>query len=74
MGDSDGRLGKLITQRRFKSGIYKLTFEVAEYFKSQGKPSFYPSVDVQFEIKHPEQHYHVPLLLTPYSYTTYRGS
>ncbi len=71
--DKNGRLGKFIKQNQFKQGVYRLRFFVAEYFKKQNKSTFFPFVDVYFRILHPRQHYHVPLLLNPYSYTTYRG-
>ncbi|CAG8461523.1 6158_t:CDS:2 [Scutellospora calospora] len=54
--------------------IYRLTFFTTPYFKSYGQESFYPFVQVVFQIKDLTQHYHVPLLIAPFSYTTYRGS
>eukprot|EP00112_Aurelia_sp_Birch-Aquarium-sp1_P022316 Seg6255.3 transcript_id=Seg6255.3/GoldUCD/mRNA.D3Y31 product="5-hydroxyisourate hydrolase" protein_id=Seg6255.3/GoldUCD/D3Y31 len=72
--NNDGRLGNLITQEKFTPGIYKMVFNLAEYFKKEGKDYFHPKAEVVFKIKDPKQHYHVPLLVTPYSYTTYRGS
>lgn len=55
-------------------GVYRLTFHVREYFQLQEQPTFYPEVSVVFEIHDPDQHFHVPLLLSPFGYSTYRGS
>jgi len=56
------------------SGVYQMTFDTESYFRQQAVASFYPFVNIAFEITHPEQHYHVPLLLSPFGYSTYRGS
>ncbi|XP_077987223.1 5-hydroxyisourate hydrolase-like [Glandiceps talaboti] len=72
--DADGRCPGLLTQEHFKPGIYKISFETGAYHKAQGVQGFYPYVAVVFEIHDPSQHYHVPLLLSPFGYTTYRGS
>ena len=53
------------------TGVYQLTFETGEYLRGE---TFYPQVAVIFEIRDAEQHYHVPLLLSPFAYSTYRGS
>jgi 5-hydroxyisourate hydrolase len=55
-------------------GVYRLTFEVGEYFGAAGVDTFYPSVQVTFEVRDAAQHYHVPLLVSPFGYSTYRGS
>jgi 5-hydroxyisourate hydrolase len=55
-------------------GTYRLTFETGTYFKSHDIESFYPQVTVTFAISDAAQHYHVPLLLSPYGFSTYRGS
>jgi 5-hydroxyisourate hydrolase len=55
-------------------GHYRGTFEVAAYFTTQGRDTFFPLVLVSFTVVEGEAHYHVPLLLSPYSHTTYRGS
>jgi hydroxyisourate hydrolase len=55
-------------------GAYRLIFDTATYFKSCNALGFYPQVSVEFEVRDPESHYHVPLLLSPYGYSTYRGS
>ena len=54
--------------------MYRLSFEVAPYFARLGTESFYPSVSVDFRVSAPSEHYHVPLLLNPFGFSTYRGS
>ena len=72
--NSDGRLPGLLTdEKKLESGIYRLVFDTASYFKAQGVKAFYPSVTIAFETTD-QSHYHVPLLLNPYGYSTYRGS
>jgi 5-hydroxyisourate hydrolase len=75
----DGRTpSPLITGDRIAPGIYELTFHAAEYFQSAGiamaSPPFVGDVVIRFGVADPAGHYHVPLLLSPYGYTTYRGS
>ena len=71
--DSNGRVAQLLADGKpLENGLYRLTFFTAEYFR--GDESFYPEVTVQFEVRDASRHYHVPLLLSPYGYTTYRGS
>ena len=73
--DGDGRLRTLYpTQQRPVVGTYRLTFDTASYFTASETAGFYPSVQVIFLIDDPAQHYHVPLLLSPYGFSTYRGS
>jgi 5-hydroxyisourate hydrolase len=73
--DADGRLRTLLPAgRALEAGIYRLTFDTAAYFESLGTEGFYPEVSVVFTIVDSGQHYHVPLLLSPYGYSTYRGS
>lgn len=71
--NEDGRV-KQLGPHRLDSGDYRLTFETGTYFEKLGTDSFYPQVQITFRIGDPEQHYHVPLLLSPFSYSTYRGS
>jgi len=71
--DSDGRVRELLSVA-LEAAVYRLTFDTAAYFRAQGHESFYPSVIVVFEVKDSGQHHHVPLLLSPYGYSTYRGS
>lgn len=73
--DSDGRLTTLVSESRIlPSGIYRLVFETRQYFAGRGTSAFYPFVVVVFELNATEPHYHVPLLLSPFGYSTYRGS
>ena len=72
--NEDGRLGDLIDPEDFTRGVYKLRFDTAAYYDVFGLKCFYPFVEVAFNIEDPKQHYHVPLLLSPYGYSTYRGS
>lgn len=71
--NTDGRVGDLGPDR-LGPGNYQVTFETGDYFAGQGVDCFYPSVTVLFTVTAGQPHYHVPLLLSPYSYTTYRGS
>ncbi len=72
--DKDGRIGDwLPAAAELTSGIYRLTFNTAEYLRSRGAEVFFPEVAVVFEMRGGE-HYHIPLLLSPYGYSTYRGS
>ena len=72
--NEDGRLPGLLTEGKLlKPGVYRLVFDTASYFKKQGIKAFYPSVTIAFET-FDQSHYHVPLLLNPYGYSTYRGS
>jgi 5-hydroxyisourate hydrolase len=70
--DSDGRAPELAVVLERRS--YRLTFETGPYFAASGRSTFYPRVEVTFEVTDPAQHHHVPLLLSPFGYSTYRGS
>ncbi len=72
--DGDGRIIDLLPQGSLQVGRYRMTFATGDYFRQQGTEGFYPVVTIEFEIREPDQHYHVPLLLSPYGYSTYRGS
>ena len=74
--NDDGRGSGLIPAdcKTMEPGVYKMTFHTLDYFKASNTPSFYPKVEVIFQIVDPTQHYHVPLLLSPFGYSTYRGS
>ena len=73
--DADGRVKALLAPGVFLSaGVHRLTFETGAYFAGQNVPAFYPQVAVVFTITDPAQHHHVPLLLSPFGYSTYRGS
>ena len=73
--DDDGRLRDLLAaETALQTGNYRLTFETGAYFKEQQTEGFYPQVTVAFIVRNTAQHYHVPLLLSPFGYSTYRGS
>lgn len=73
--DADGRVSEFPTEGApLRPGSYRLTFAVLEYFRGSGRESFYTDIVIQFDISADTEHYHVPLLLSPYGYTTYRGS
>ncbi len=71
--DGDGRITDLLDESLGR-GVYRLTFDVGGYFQLLEQSTFYPEVSVVFETRDRDQHYHVPLLLSPYGYSTYRGS
>ena len=73
--DADGRLrGLLADGVTLVEGTYRLRFDVGEYLTRAGREAFYPEVSVCFHVGAASEHYHVPLLLSPYGYSTYRGS
>jgi len=73
--DGDGRVKELLPAGfALQAGVYRLTFDTEAYFAAQGIAGFYREVAIVFEIREPEQHHHVPLLLSPFGYATYRGS
>jgi 5-hydroxyisourate hydrolase len=73
--NADGRLPDLLADgTTLTPGVYRLTFATGAYFAALGSRSFYPQVQVTFQIDNPREHFHVPLLLSPYGYSTYRGS
>jgi 2-oxo-4-hydroxy-4-carboxy-5-ureidoimidazoline decarboxylase len=73
--DQDGRCRGLLPQGvALQASVYRLVFGSGAYFAARGQPSFYPEVSVVFEVSEPTQHHHVPLLLSPFAYSTYRGS
>lgn len=71
--DQNGRIGNFLEETKTEKGIYRLTFLIADYFKNKKTESFYPFIEVVFEIKD-NKHYHVPITLSPYGYSTYRGN
>jgi 5-hydroxyisourate hydrolase len=73
--DADGRLRDLVPKaEKLNAGVFELAFETGVYFRSHGVEPFHPRVTIVVEISDAAQHYHVPLLISPFGYTTYRGS
>ncbi|MDM3872333.1 hydroxyisourate hydrolase [Porticoccus sp. W117] len=73
--NEDGRYGELCSSDEvLEEGLYRMQFATSEYFKRIHSPVFYPWVDVVFHVEGDGRHYHIPLLLSPYGYSTYRGS
>jgi 5-hydroxyisourate hydrolase len=72
--DADGRVPDLVPDGALLAGVHRLTFFTGEWFAAHGSPGFYPLVTVVCQVDDPSAHYHVPLLLSPYGYSTYRGS
>lgn len=70
--DQDGRA--TLADGPLRTGTHQLVFAVAEYFALTGTPTFYPEVSVAFSVTDGRAHHHVPLLISPYAYSTYRGS
>ncbi|MEL7110742.1 MAG: hydroxyisourate hydrolase [Pseudomonadota bacterium] len=72
--DSDGRFADFFKENKIQPGSYELVFNVGTYFSNRGVDTFYVEIPVKFEISDSTRHYHVPLLLSPFGYSTYRGS
>ncbi|HLL73507.1 MAG TPA: hydroxyisourate hydrolase [Pyrinomonadaceae bacterium] len=73
--DADGRLRSLLPEGfDLQEGAYRLTFRTLDYFAAMGVETFYPEVTIIFVVADAAAHYHVPLLVSPYGYSTYRGS
>lgn len=73
--DDDGRVRDLLPKGEgLGPGTYRMTFDTAAYFRATMQEGFYPVVHVQFQVRSTDQHYHIPLLLSPFGYSTYRGS
>ncbi len=71
--DVDGRI-KDLGPVALEPGAYRLTFATGEYFARSDCDTFFPIVSIDFSVADTEQHYHVPLLISPFAYSTYRGS
>ena len=72
--DDDGRISNLLKKGKLMElGMYRLRFETQSYFARQAIQTFYPFIEITFQVT-TEEHYHVPLLLNPFGYSTYRGS
>lgn len=75
MTNPDGRVKDLCPAGHYlQSGVYRVTFHTGEYFAAAGAAAFYPVVEVVFQVTEPGQHHHIPLLLSRFGYSTYRGS
>jgi 5-hydroxyisourate hydrolase len=73
--DQDGRCVQLLPEgATLVEGVYRLTFDTAKYFAACGADGLYPVVEIVFRVRNGESHFHIPLLLSPNGYTTYRGS
>ncbi len=73
--NADGRVAALLPAgAESRAGTYRLTFDAAAYFAARGQDTFYAGVTIDFVVRDASQHYHVPLLLSPFGYATYRGS
>jgi 5-hydroxyisourate hydrolase len=73
--DPDGRCPQLLPEGHdLSAGIYRLIFDTGGYFARQKSDALYPSVEVRFTVREGESHFHIPLLLSPNGYSTYRGS
>jgi 5-hydroxyisourate hydrolase len=73
--DQDGRCGQLLpNEEALREGLYRLTFDTAKYFAASQQDALYPVVEITFQVRRGETQFHIPLLLSPNGYTTYRGS
>lgn len=72
--DADGRVKELVPEGQLTTGTYRITFDTGAYFSAQGVEGFYPEASIVFVIRDEAAHYHVPLLLSAFGYSTYRGS
>ncbi len=73
--NTDGRVEDLLSvDHKVATGTYKMIFATGDYFRGRGETTFYPIVEITFNITDASRHHHVPLLLSPFGYSTYRGS
>jgi 5-hydroxyisourate hydrolase len=73
--DQDGRCARLLPEGEdLSSGVYRLSFDTENYYGMQNVDTLYPAVEVMFQVRDGELHFHIPLLLSPNGYSTYRGS
>lgn len=73
--NADGRITDLLpVEPRPRVGVYRMWFDTEAYWQARGIEGFYPHVEVVFHLTEPEAHHHIPLLLSPFGYSTYRGS
>ena len=74
MTDADGRIMQWENDFELQAGAYLLYFAIGDWYAQQGRSSFYPEIQISFQVVNVQEHYHVPLLLNAYGYSTYRGS
>ena len=72
--NDDGRVPDLLAEGALAGGVHRLTFDVGGYFRAQQVEHFFPQVAIEFVVTDPARRHHVPLLLSPFGYSTYRGS
>lgn len=72
--NADGRVGDLLHGHALEPGTYRVVFDTEPYLRARGLDVFYPYVEIVFRVASAAEHYHIPLLLSPYGYSTYRGS
>lgn len=73
--DVDGRCAQLLPENEtLRAGIYRLSFDTSSYHRAPKIEGLYPVVEITFQVREGESHFHIPLLLSPHGYTTYRGS
>lgn len=71
--DSEGRVRQLVAEGAAEPGLYRIGFDTEAYFNGRGARAFFPFVLITFEVDDPSRHYHVPLLVSPYGYSTHCG-
>jgi len=72
--DADGRIKSMLHGHTLTAGTYRLIFASGEWFAIQKIDAFFPTVTIEFQVTDPQRHHHVPLLLSPFGYSTYRGT
>ena len=72
--DADGRVKELVPEGTLTTGTYRITFDTGSYFAAQKVLGFYPEASIAFTVRDADSHHHVPLLLSAFGYSTYRGS
>jgi 5-hydroxyisourate hydrolase len=74
ISNQDGRMSQFLQNKNLENGLYKIVFESGAYYKQKNMETFYPQIDIIFNISDCTKKYHVPLLLNQYGYSTYKGS
>ena len=72
--DDDGRVRDLLAGQQLQARTFRMTFETGPYLKTTHASDFYPQIEITFSVAAPGEHHHIPLLLSPFGYSTYRGS